>query len=704
MGKHSIAELNKIYRESDTCDAEIFSEQRSNIRLVNGEHHTKRNRHYWQRVRDNATIPQEQKVRITQNHIHKISKTYVNAILSISPDVAIVPNNESENQDQKSAELNRSVWHDIKKKNKMAQKKGQLASDFFDMGEVAVKCFFDKDVGDIIGYEPVMDEMGQPAIDEMGQVITTDVPIRSGILKIDRILAFNLLRDSAAKSKEEARHIIVRSMVDIEELKKQVGDDKEKLEFIKEDADDTYKVFNGLSGEYEDSKNQALVKEYYFKPCSELPNGYYYITTTHGILFEGELPYGIFPIVWAGFDDIQTSARSRSLIKQLRPYQAEINRGVAHMVEIQLSNGHDKVFIQAGAKISPAQYLPGVRAFNVSGMAPTIIEGRTGDQYLNYIGFMIDQLYKVAELEELSIEKASQLDPRTMLFANARQKRAFSLYADKFGQFLIGICETCLSLAKHYYTPQMLIPVIGKSEYINIPEFQNSNPLSYSIEVEEGSEDIESKLGRQLDLTTILQYAGAQLTKEEIGKIARNMPYANKEDLFSDLTIDYDSAKNVILALDRGEIPQPSKYDNHKYMIDKLLLRIRMSDFKILAPQIQKNYMDYLSIHEQYEVQQQKEIQAAQAGFIPAGGILVTVDFYVDDNGKQRRVRLPQDSIQWLIDKLNSQGAYYEQVKDLPQGALADMSGMNMSQPGSNGADGLASTPNMYGAGQAQGV
>jgi hypothetical protein len=92
-----------------------------------------------------------------------------------------------------------------------------------------------------------------------------------------------------------------------------------------------------------------MIKEYYFKPSSVYgPNGYFYITTEHGILFEGEIPFGVYPISYRGFKKIQTSARARSVVKVLRPYQYEINRAASKMVEHQLVHGDDKVITPLG--------------------------------------------------------------------------------------------------------------------------------------------------------------------------------------------------------------------------------------------------------------------------------------------------------------------------------------------------------------------
>ena len=145
-------DLESLYQKSEQVDSALFSEQKSNVRLVSGNHYNSHRSRYWERLRDNSALSNEQKIRLTKNHISVISKSYINNILTYSPDVKVTPNNETELQDQKAAELHEAVWQDIKKKNHFRKKKYQLAKDFIDIGEVAVKIFWNPNKGKVIGY------------------------------------------------------------------------------------------------------------------------------------------------------------------------------------------------------------------------------------------------------------------------------------------------------------------------------------------------------------------------------------------------------------------------------------------------------------------------------------------------------------------------------------------------------------------------
>lgn len=688
--------INKIYQEADTCDKELFAEQRTNLLLVAGEHYTRKDSKFMLRVRDSKTLTETQKLRITKNHIGHIAKLWTNNLLSYAPDVGVKPRNDKEMCDIKAAELNNSVWQDIKFRNKIKEKKTEWAEDFLQAGEVAVKVFWNPMGGYFVGWEQEVDQDGQPLFEEDGQTpVQSSRPMYSGTLEHERIDAFNLLRDPASKSMDESPWLCYRKMVDIDLLKTMV-DDKEKQELIAESANDVFTVFDGATGNYRATKNQALVREFYWRPCPKYPNGWFSISTEKVELWSGELPFGIFPIRYKGFERISTSARCRSWIKHLRPFQVEVNRCASAIAEAQVTLGSDKVLIQHGTKLTPGGSLPGVRGVQFQGTPPIVLPGRGGEQYLPWMEKNIEEMYRVGLVYEDAEPAQGQFDPWGMLFKNIRQKKKFSLYASKFEDFLIDVVDITLQLARHYYTPEMLIPAIGKKEWINIEEFKGYDQASINVSLEGQSEDLETKMGRQLVFNHILQYVGPQLQRDDIGKLIRNMPFANVEESFDDFTLKYDLANADILALDRGKPRPPRPFDDDAYIIDRLSKRMSQNDFEMLPQQVQQMYQQKLTLHEQAKAKKLKEIQAAESGFIPSSGPLITVDMYVDDPaipGKSRRARLPFESIQWLIKRLEDQGMSLKEIERLPAQVQADIGGMVGAPPTPQPGQGMGGMP-----------
>ena len=556
MKKLDHNELMRLYKDGEQTDNHLYAEQRSNLLLVAGSHYARKGSRFWNRVRDDNRLSEEQKIRLTLNHIQRICKIYENNIISYAPSVAPIPKNGNELQDQKTAELAHSVWKDVKSRHRWNDKVREVVQDFCRVGEVFHKIYWDENKGKIVDYAPMMDELGQPVLDPMGQPQKDpSKPIFSGDFVFERIFGFNVFRAKEAKSMQDSWFIGYRKMVNIDDLRARIGDDPEKQEMIEASRDETYLIFDGNGSNYDRSENECLLLEFYIRPSNVFPNGYYFICTNKGVLWEGELPFGVFPIIYAGMDEIPTSPRHYSLIKQLRPIQGEINRSISQVATHQITLGDDKLAVQAGTKVANGGLQPGVRVLTYSGAAPTILPGRTGDQYIPYIEKMIEQFYVAANLQEELAENPTNLDPYTMLFMSIQQKKKFSVYTSKIEQYLIDFCEKTLELAKQYYTENNLVPAIGRSELINISEFKNTSPLFYQIKLEPGTEDMETRLGKQLTFNQIMQYVGSNLDPKDIGKIIRTSPYANNDLASEDLTMDFDNATNMILALDRGAVP-----------------------------------------------------------------------------------------------------------------------------------------------------
>ncbi len=690
MKKPDISMLNGYYTDADSCDQSIFAEMRSNVLLASGDQYMRKSNAFFRRLRDNRDLSNEQKLRLVKNHIQKICKLYANNILSMNPGVGFMPKDENSLHDQKVAELHQSVWQDAIERYGIHEKMDDWCDSFIQIGEVAVKLFYDPNLGDLKGYEAQIDpETGNPMADDMGQMTADESkPVFNGEFVFEEIYGFNLLRPPECKDMRKAEWIGIRKMTDKQELLRRFKGNSELMGKIRSDSDETYQIFDMLSGGYKKTNKQTMIREFYFRPSLLFPNGYFYIATKDGILSEGELPGGLFPIIFAAFDKVQTTPRGRSPIKTMRPYQAEINRSASKMAEHQITLGDDKLLIQNGTKVSGGTNLPGIRSVNYTGQAPTILQGRDGSQYLNYMNSQILELYQVMMVAEDAAEtNPGKLDPYILLFRSAKQKKKFQRYIARFEKFLIEIVHLYLRLAKIHMPDDAVVWAVGKNERVNIPEFRELPDTCYEIKIEAQADDIETKLGKQIVMNHALQYIGPQLKPDDIGKIMKQMPFANFDASFDDLTIDFDSSVNDMLALDRGERPPINQYDNHIYCIKRLTARMRKADFKFLDQAIQRNYADKVAAHQQMEAKNQEAIKRAEQGFIPTGGYLVTCDFYVKDPSdatglKTRRARIPYQSMEWLMKQMEAQGQSQESMSDMNAGVQAQMADVFLKQTG----------------------
>lgn len=672
-------ELSKLYYSAEEVDRFIFAEQRSNVLLAIGDHYNRRFSRFFGRLRDNRQITEDQRLRIVKNHIYRVTRIYINNIVTMSPGVAIMPQRENELQDQKTAELNNSVWQDIKDRHNFSEKVRQWADDFIVIGEVWVKVFWDPHKGKFLGYEQEKDDDGKYMYGADKEPLPSKRPVFRGDISYDRIYGFNMLRDPNEKEAMEG-YKIIRKMVSVKGMQAIYAGDEEKQLKIQGSTQNTYTVFEGSTGNFYQTREQTMLFEHFYPPSKENPMGFYHIRTELGMLEEGELPNGMWPICHTGFDEIQTTPRRRSIIKQLRAPQAEINRVASQIATHQITIGDDKILVQAGSKVTQGGLLPGVRIVRFSGVPPQYFPGRSGDHYLPYLESQIREIYMLANLQDdyqgAQGSKQAKADMTVELMKSVKQKKYFSTYAEKFERFLVDIARKSLEIARFYYPDDMLIPAIGRNEYVNIDEFRHSEESRYRIKLEPQVEDYETKMGKHITLTNAMQYMGSNIDKSDAGRILRAMPYTNKEQIFTDWTTDYDNVVNDILALDRGEIPPLHEQENHTYVIERLVHRTKQPDFVNLDPQIQENYKSRIQVHEQVKAKQLQAMKDAQSEFIPASGALVKADLYVNDPNsptKSSRAKVPADALQWLLNKLAAQGTNFEELERLQNSAASNI-------------------------------
>jgi len=268
MPKLDSGALNDLFIKAENCDKELFAEMRSNILLTSGNHYGPTSSRLWDRIKT-SDRSEPQKLRLTKNHIQKIMKIYANGIINNAPDVKVLPYNEGEMQDQKSAEINDSVWQDAKERLHIRKKVRQWVNQFLRLGEVAVKIFWDPNKGELVGFKQMLSPDGEPMTKDDGSPMPDKkLPVFSGQMVIEPIFGFNLLRDPAAECMEDARYLIVRKMIDMKELKKKYDGDEDKQKMIQESGESTFKVFDGQNGRHFDGKGMVMLREFYYRPRS----------------------------------------------------------------------------------------------------------------------------------------------------------------------------------------------------------------------------------------------------------------------------------------------------------------------------------------------------------------------------------------------------------------------------------------------------
>jgi len=640
----NINQIRVLYDAAKEADKALFSEMRTNVKLRNGDHYNTAVKRMMGTFRDAKVITNEQKIRITKNHIYRITDEHINAITSRNPSVTCVPYNDAELSDIKDAELSNSVLKYIKDENDWDELRDDFIHEQVVIGEAYAVLSFDYSKGEIL---------------EDGTC--------NGRINIEKKFGFDVKRDPDAKTFNDCRYVFIDKVVDKEdakELVKKYRPDKVTALVDAQDSD-TITVFDTNTGRYIQESAKVAMREMFIRPCTTYPNGKYILSTKHFIVLQMDLPLGIFPVYQLGFSKITTTPRCSSVTRIARPYQVEINRASSKMAEHQITIGDDKIIVRNGSKVSNGGKLSGIRVVNVDGLEPTVMAGRTGAQYLDYVNSELAGMYKACGTDHLLQDKNVQVDPLTALKQMISQKAMFNIYIKQYETFEKKLFKDAIKMAKHYLNDSHIVKIIGKKEQVNIAEFRDSDGGGYDISVEASNGDIETKFGKMVMTSHILQYAGSSMNPEQLGQLIKNLPYGNNEQVFSTLTLDYDTASNMILALDRGEMPAIPVYGNTDFYLKALTSRTVKADFKYLEPQVQQGYSQSIQQLNQIKSGQLLQAQQAAQGMIPASGFLTTVNQSWKNpvTNKVERIKVPSDSMAWLVQKLNQQGTFVQELQ-----------------------------------------
>ena len=416
---YELNELNTMYQEANTSLQSHMAEIRSNILLDIGYHHPRFDRFANSRAPIFRDKSRNNVIRITKNHIQYITKYIRNSIQNRAPGAAIIPRNKRELKDNKSAELNSSVWEWQKDVSKFDDALSRIIHNFVVCGESYVKCFWDPDDGKIIG-EKIVESYDKST----GDVSVERFPVHEGRLNYEIVPPYNVLTDPDANSKQEVRYYIIRKQIARKNLINDYADDPEKKEIIEKSSSDNYQWFDGVTGIYSETSDSVQIREMYIKPCKDYPEGYFYFYTTAGILEEGPLPDG-FCIMSSLFDESPSNPRAYSVIKQAKPYQIEINRCSAAVITESIILGHSTVIYQAGSKLTTNSIGNGLKGLQFSGLKPEVIPGRSGNQYIEYMLQQRQEMYDVCNVPMINDDKqksASNNDAQAMLFRSMRDK------------------------------------------------------------------------------------------------------------------------------------------------------------------------------------------------------------------------------------------------------------------------------------------
>jgi len=104
----------------------------------------------------------------------------------------------------------------------------------------------------------------------------------------------------------------------------------------------------------------------------------------------------------------------------------------------------------------------------------------------------------------------------------------------------------------------------------------------------------------------------------------------------------------------------------------------------LLPQEVQQMYYQYRQMHQMAFAEKAAKEQAAKDGFIPVSGAMIATDMYVPNpkgpDKPAKRVRIPYQALDWLVKRLEAQGATIEKMENMNKGQMAEVADMLLGQ------------------------
>ena len=646
-GKYSLDLLDRYYKEAAENDSQAFREMRQCIRLHTGKHLSGGSDSagpYESRANSNE-------LKIVVNHIPRIAGVYLNEILSHAPDIFVTVKDEGDIRASRLAKMNKYVWEEHKKKSRLYEEKMRLEIlNGIITGEIAVKLYWDNE---------------------------------KNWVKEEPILPFDLLRAPGITDIGDSPWYIHRKIYREEELRKMYGPQIGSA--LADEGSNTientdFLVFSTQDKEYSEFRG-VEIREFYLRPNSEHPRGYYVFFMRDRILEQGELPGGLFPIVIRRLQSSLMLPRGYSFIRTVTATQMEINRAMSQDANNMYHFGGDKIVTSARSALSVGESFHGTNHLKVSSYGPLkdsflYVEGSGMPKYMDYVSNLIKQMdYQVNLQTKLEEKKdARSGDISFVLYSRIRDKERFATLGTNYEGYLKEKAESVLSLLRFYLGPNDFIPQGHAEDKVLIEDFRNTSDLDYTFSVDVVSGSAEDVFSKQMLIQSTMQYLGKDfLSRTDIGMMMAHTSLANDKGFIANLTSDHDAVVNDMINIEKGIMPRITDTMNFKYKMEKITARTNRPDFQFLWPETQQMYEQFLQMCGQKMAEIQEEELRLEKNFIPMDGPVTKIDMLhnmpnAEGKVKQERMTLPVKAVNWLVGVLAKQS----QVKDQIQGLSPD--------------------------------
>lgn len=438
------------------------------------------------------------------------------------------------------------------------------------------------------------------------EVLTSDGMKKKGDIEIRKILPYEIFTHHEMLGGYEIGNWIMKlRFIHVRELEQKYPQFKFNPEAYRQEFPNRINTL-GMGVEY------VPILEFWHKKTDWMPKGRHVLAAYNHTLLDEDYDSKYLPFLFLHYSRAPFTFWGVGLGRLLRSIQIEINKCLFHISQNQNLLGRPKLAVERGSNVFPESMSNGVGIWEYTGKPPSpIVFDPTPPEVFKQLEFLIEQAYQVVGISQATATGEPPPAVRSgiaMEHMAERENDRFALSLINYENFKIDVAKRILYEAKRNYKEddERWFKAVTDSKRYEVVEFKDLNleDQEYHLNVVTTSSLGHTKAGQLEFLMNLVQMG---LIKDP-AQIMDLMRIPNEDKIFDTVTIDIQQAREENLRMSKGEIIEPSEFEDQLAHIKTHIIDVKSTKFSNEPQSVKDNKVAHL--HKHFALQSQAQMQA----------------------------------------------------------------------------------------------
>lgn len=576
------------------------------------------------RITDEENVELRDRERRVYNRIAPIMETRQAHLGSVTYDMVINPRTY-ESDDYAKATVSTKLLSYCKQNTDFAHKMRRVIAWAELTGTAYTMSWWDAERGEVIAFEEKVADDG---------ITVEERPIRAGDLDFGIISSYEVFPASLTVEDIADQHdIIIEQVRDVGAVYDLYG---LKLEGERVESYVLTPIAKGTTGhgqnnvtlgmEKETIENAVRVVTYLENPSRDYPKGRIAIVIRGKLVFYGDLPGGVMPLVAIKAKAVSGQFYGKSVIQDLIPLQRAYNKVRNKKQDFIDTIANNPIVMDNGA----VDNMEDLEMYGIeSGSVIMVHPGLNGPQILEY-----PAPPAIVESEQQGLEAQMEYTAgvsQMMVYGNTPtgvtsgtaienlqqiDNTRMSLTADNIRDGVVQMAKIWLKLYKSYAAGYRVLRITGNEESGSVAVWTREDINSYDVEYTAENELRNSADQKKQDFLAAYQsglFTDANgVNGQEVKRVGRELFLKGNTETLSMDELQQKYARRENTYLSAGVVPKRGRYDNDEIHLDEHIRYAISREYQIFAekmPEYAAMFDQHIAEHQQAVAQKQQQQQ-----------------------------------------------------------------------------------------------